>query len=178
MISLIQDDSVNLIDLQNKIVEIQDYLNIRKETIIDNMVSLNIENYTIDDDQYYKKTKRYDYSIDTLDVDKIIGNINIDKDRIELSGHSLSGNVYNGVKLLSKSDNSYDWVEVPVKQNIDLSHAHEINIVFNNNGIVSTLFIVKQSGTYKDIDQTIIVSILENNLIIDNIDKVSKIFIR
>lgn len=178
MISLIQDDSVNLIDLQNKIVEIQDYLNIRKESIIDNMVSLNIENYTIDDDQYYKKTKRYDYSIDTLDVDKIIGNINIDEDHIELNGHSLSGNVYNGVKLLSKSDNSYDWVEVPVKQNIDLSHAHEINIVFNNNDIVSTLFIVKQSGTYKDIDQTIIVSILENNLIIDNIDKVSKIFIR
>ena len=178
MISLIQDDSVNLIDLQNKIVEIQDYLNTRKESIIDNMVSLNIENYTIDDNQYYKKTKRYDYSVGELNVDKIIGNINIDNDHIELSGHSLSGNVYNGIKLLSKNDNSYDWIEVPVKQNIDLSHAHEINIVFSNNNTVSTLFIVKQSGTYKDIDQTIIVSILENNLIIDNIDKVSKIFIR
>ena len=71
MISLIHDDSVNLADLQNKIIEIQDYLNTRKNDIIDNMVSLNIENYTIDDNQYYKKTKRYDYSIDTLDTQKM-----------------------------------------------------------------------------------------------------------
>lgn len=55
MISLIHDDSVNLADLQNKIIEIQDYLNTRKNDIINNMVSLNIENYTIDDNQYYKK---------------------------------------------------------------------------------------------------------------------------
>lgn len=178
MISLIHDDSVNLADLQNKIIEIQDYLNTRKNDIIDNMVSLNIENYTIDDNQYYKKTKRYDYSIDTLDTQKIIGSINIDEDHIELGGRKLSGKLYNGIKLLSKNDNSYDWVEIPIKENIDLSHAHEINIIFKNNNKVSNLFIVKKSGTYKDIDQTIIVSILENNLIIDNVEKVSNIFIR
>ena len=143
MISLIHDDSVNLADLQNKIIEIQDYLNTRKNDIINNMVSLNIENYTIDYNKYYKKTK-----------------------------------LYNGTKLLSKNDNSYDWVEIPIKENIDLSHAHEINIIFKNNNKVSNLFIVKKSGTYKDIDQTIIVSILENNLIIDNVEKVSNIFIR
>lgn len=178
MISLINDDSVNLADLQNKIIEIQDYLNTRKNDIIDNMVSLNIENYTIDGNQYYKKTKRYDYSVDILDTQKIIGNINIDDDSIELNGRKLSGKLYNGIKLLSKNDNSYDWIEIPVKQNVDLSHAHEINIVFKNNNKFSSLFIVKNSGVYKDIDQTIIVSILENNLIIDNIEKVSNIFIR
>mgnify|MGYP000972923839 CR=1 FL=1 len=178
MISLINDDSVNLADLQNKIIEIQDYLNTRKNDIVDNMVFLNIENYTIDDNQYYKKTKRYDYSVDTLDTQKIVGNINIDENAIELNGRELSGKLYNGIKLLSASDNSYDWVEIPVKQNIDLSHAHEINIVFKNNNKFSSLFIVKNSGIYKDIDQTIIVSILENNLIIDNIEKVSNIFIR
>ena len=178
MISLINSDSVNLADLQNKIIEIQDYLASRRKNIVDNMVSLNIENYTINDNQYYKKSKRYDYSIDILDVKEIVGNIDINDDHIELNGHKLSGKFYNGISLLSKNDNSYDWVEVPVRQNIDLSHAHEINIIFNNNGTLSTLFIVKQSGVYKDIDKTIIVSILENNLIIDNIDKVSKIFIR
>lgn len=179
MINLINDDSVNLADLQNKIIEIQDYLSTRKNDIVDNMVSLNIENYTIDDNQYYKKTKRYDYSIDTLDVKNIVGNININENEIELNGRKLSGQVYNGVRLLSASDNSYDWVEIPVKQNIDLSHAHEINIIFNNgNRRYSNLFIIKNSGIYKDIDQTIVVSILENNLIIDNIEKVSKIFIR
>ena len=149
MISLIHDDSVNLADLQNKIIEIQDYLNTRKNDIIDNVVSLNIENYTIDDNQYYKKTKRYDYSIDTLDTQKIIGSINIDEDHIELGGRKLSGKLYNEIKLLSKNDNK-----------------------------ISNLFIVKKSGTYKDVDQTIIVSILENNLIIDNVEKVSNIFIR
>lgn len=178
MISLINDDSVNLADLQNKIIEIQDYLNTRKTDIIDNIVSINIESYTIDDNQYYKKTKRYDYSVDTLDTQKIIGSVNIDEDAIELNGRKLSGKLYNGIKLLSKNDNSYDWVEIPVKKNIDLSHAHEINIVFKNNNKFSNLFIVKKSGAYKDIDQTIIVSILENNLIIDNVEKVSKIFIR
>ena len=179
MINLINDDSVNLADLQNKIIEIQDYLSTRKNDIVDNMVSLNIENYTIDDNQYYKKTKRYDYSIDTLDVKNIVGNININENEIELNGRKLSGQVYNGVRLLSVSDNSYDWVEIPVKQNIDLSHAHEINIIFNNgNSRYSNLFIIKNSGIYKDIDQTIVVSVLENNLIIDNIEKVSKIFIR
>lgn len=179
MINLINDDSVNLADLQNKIIEIQYYLNTRKNDIVDNMVSLNIENYTIDDNQYYKKTKRYDYSIDTLNVKNIVGNININENEIELNGRKLSGQVYNGIKLLSKSDNSYDWVENPVKQNIDLSHAHEINIIFDNgDSRYSNLFIVKNSGIYKDIDQTIVVSILENNLIIDNIEKVSKIFIR
>ena len=178
MISLINDDSVNLADLQNKIIEIQDYLNTRKNDIVDNIVSLNIENYTIDDNQYYKKTKRYDYSVDTLYTQKIIGNINIDENAIELNGRKLSGKSYNGIKLLSMKDNSYDWVEIPVKQNIDLSHAHEINIIFKNNNKFSSLFIVKNSGVYKDIDQTIIVSILENNLIIDNIEKVSNIFIR
>lgn len=178
MISLINDDSVNLADLQNKIIEIQDYLNTRKTDIIDNIVSINIESYTIDDNQYYKKTKRYDYSVDTLDTQKIIGSVNIDEDAIELNGRKLSGKLYNGIKLLSKNDNSYDWVEIPVKKNIDLSHAHEINIVFKNNNKFSNLFIVKKSGAYKDIDQTIIVSILENNLIIDNVEKVFKIFIR
>lgn len=147
MINLINDDSVNLADLQNKIIEIQNYLNTRKNDIIDNTVSLNIENYTIDDNQYYKKTKRYDYSIDTLDVKSIVGNININENEIELNGRKLSGQVYNGVKLLSVNDNSYDWVEIPVKQNIDLSHAHEINIIFNNgNSRYSNLFIIKDSG--------------------------------
>ena len=113
-----------------------------------------------------------------MDTQKIIGSINIDEDYIELGGRKLSGKLYNGTKLLSKNDNSYDWVEIPVKENIDLSHAHEINIIFKNNNKVSNLFIVKKSGTYKDIDQTIIVSILENNLIIDNVEKVSNIFIR
>ena len=178
MINLLNDESANLADLQNKIIEIQDYLNTKRSDIVDNMVSLNIENYTIDDNQYYKKTKRYDYSIDSLDVKNIIGNVNIDDDAIELNGRKLSGQIYNGVKLLSVSDNAYDWIEIPVKQNIDLSHAHEINIIFNSSNGLSNLFIVKQSGVYKDIDQTIIASILENNLIIDNIEKVSKIFIR
>lgn len=179
MISLLNDESANLADLQNKIIEIQDYLNTKRSDIVDNMVSLNIENYTIDDNQYYKKTKRYDYSIDNLDIKNIVGNVNIDENAVELNGRKLSGQIYNGVKLLSVSDNAYDWVEITVKQNIDLSHAHEINIIFNcGDSRLSNLFIVKQSGVYKDIDQTIIVSILENNLIIDNIEKVSKIFIR
>ena len=178
MINLINDDSVNLADLQNKIIEIQDYLNTKRSDIVDNMVSLNIENYTIGDNQYYKKTKRYDYSIDSLDAKNIIGNVNIDENAVELNGRKLSGQIYNGIKLLSAIDNSYDWIEIPVKQNMDLSHAHEINIIFNRGNGLSNLFIVKQSGVYKDIDQTIIVSILENNLIIDNIEKVSKIFIR
>lgn len=57
MINIINDDNVTLSDLQNKINEINRYLENNKKDLEETIYNNNVEQYKIDDSIYYKKIK-------------------------------------------------------------------------------------------------------------------------
>ena len=87
MIQILNKDNVTLIDIQNKISEIQDYLAESKNSIIDQVVDLSLANYKFQDN-YYKKDVASDYNIDTVSVKNINGNMVINENKIMIGGNS------------------------------------------------------------------------------------------
>lgn len=132
MIQTLNKDNVTLIDIQNKISEIQDYLAESKNSIIDQVVDLSLANYKFQDN-YYKKNISSDYNVDTISINSISGNINIDENKLMIGGNILSSNSYNNKELMIAGGNSYRW-------NILLYNDSAINL----NGTIELLLVVKQ----------------------------------
>lgn len=178
MINIINDDNVTLADLQNKIEEISQYLQDSKKDLEETIYNNNIEQYKIDDSIYYKKNKSYNYTINDLNVNNLTGIVNLNNNTLNVNGHTLSNKNIDGVKLLTNESNTYTWTEVPLSKQIDITYFHEINIIISDGTTYSPLFIVKEDGLYKDRYGILEIKIIDNNLIIDNIYNVIKVFVR
>ena len=178
MINIINDDNVTLADLQNKIEEINQYLADTKKDLEESIYNNNIEQYKIDDSVYYKKNKVYDYTINNSIVKNLTGVVDLNNDTLNVNGHVLSNKSIDGVNILTDKSNTYTWTEVPVSKQIDITYAHEINIIISDGTIYSPLFIVKEDGLYRDRYGLLEIKIIDDNLVIDNVYNVIKVFIR
>lgn len=148
MIQILNKDNVTLIDIQNKISEIQDYLAESKNSIIDQVVDLSLANYKFQDN-YYKKNISSDYNVDTISVNSISGNINIDENKVMIGGNILAGNVYNNKELMTVGGNSYRWNILSYNDSaINLNGAIELLLVLRQNTDVFTSFILNEDGRY------------------------------
>ena len=178
MINIINDDNVTLSDLQSKIDEINRYLEDSKKDLEETIYNNNVEQYKIDDSIYYKKNKVYDYTINNSTIKNLTGVVNLDNTTLNVNGHVLSNKSIDSVKFLTEKSNTYTWTEVPVSKQIDITYFHEINIIISDGSTYSPLFIVKEDGLYKDRYGIVEIKIIDNNLIIDNVYNVVKIFVR
>lgn len=178
MINIINDDNVTLSDLQSKIDEINRYLEDNKKDLEETIYNNNVEQYKIDDSIYYKKNKVYNYTINDSAIKNLTGVVNLDNTTLNVNGHVLSNKSIDGVKFLTEKSNTYIWTEVPVSKQIDITYFHEINIIILDGSIYSSLFIVKEDGLYKDRYGIVEIKIIDNNLIIDNVYNVVKVFVR
>lgn len=166
MIQILNKDNVTLIDIQNKISEIQDYLAESKNSIIDQVVDLSLANYKFQDN-YYKKNVSSDYNIDTVSADTIKGNIIIDKNKIMIGGNILAGNVYNNKELMTAGDNSYRWNILSYSDSvINLNNTNELLLVLRQDTDTFTSFILNEDGRY--IINGINIEILDDMLFIDH----------
>lgn len=148
MIQILNKDNVTLIDIQNKISEIQDYLAESKNSIIDQVVDLSLANYKFQDN-YYKKNIASDYNIDTVSVNTVKGNIAIDENKIMIGGNILAGNVYNNKELMTVGGNSYRWNVLSYNDSaINLNNANELLLVLRQGTNVFTSFILNEDGRY------------------------------
>lgn len=148
MIQILNKDNVTLIDIQNKISEIQDYLAESKNSIIDQVVDLSLANYKFQDN-YYKKNISSDYNVDTISVNSINGNINIDENKVMIGGNILSGNSYNNKELMTAGGNSYRWNVLSYNDSaINLNNANELLLVLKQDTNVFTLFVLNEDGRY------------------------------
>lgn len=178
MINIINDDNVTLSDLQSKINEINRYLEDNKKDLEETIYNNNVEQYKIDDSIYYKKNKVYDYTISDFNVNNLSGIVEVNNNTLNVNGHILSNKSIDGVKILTEKSNTYTWTEVPVYKQIDITYFHEINIIISDGSTYSPLFIVKEDGLYKDRYGILEIKIIDNNLIIDNVYNVVKVFVR
>ena len=148
MIQILNKDNVTLIDIQNKISEIQDYLTESKNNIIDQVVDLSLVNYKFQDN-YYKKDVASDYNIDTVSANTVKGNITIDNNKLMIGGNILAGNVYNNKELMTAGGNSYRWNTLTYNNSaINLNGTSELLLVFRQNTDVFTSFILNEDGRY------------------------------
>ena len=148
MIQILNKDNVTLIDIQNKISEIQDYLAESKNSIIDQVVDLSLANYKFQDN-YYKKNIVSDYNIDTISVNNISGNINIDENKIMIGGNILSGNSYNNKELMIVGGNSYRWNTLIYNDSaINFNGASELLLVLKQRTDIITYFVLNEDGRY------------------------------
>lgn len=166
MIQTLNKDNVTLIDIQNKISEIQDYLAESKNSIIDQVVDLSLANYKFQDN-YYKKDVASDYNIDTVSVKNISGNINIDENKVMIGGNILAGNVYNNKELMTAGGNSYRWNTLIYNDSaINLNGTSELLLVLRQDTNVFTSFILNEDGRYSV--NGIDIEILDDMLFIDH----------
>lgn len=171
MIQTLNKDNVTLIDIQNKISEIQDYLTESKNSIIDQVVDLSLVNYKLQDN-YYKKNISSDYNVDTISVNSISGNINIDENKVMIGGNILAGNVYNNKELMTDASNSYRWNILSYNDSaINLNDVSELLLVLRQNTDVFTSFILNEDGRYSV--NGIDIEILDDMLFIDHSKLVS-----
>lgn len=171
MIQILNKDNVTLIDIQNKISEIQDYLAESKNSIIDQVVDLSLANYKFQDN-YYKKDIASDYNIDTVSVNTVKGNIAIDENKIMIGGNILIGNSYNNKELMTTGGNSYRWNILSYNDSaINLNNANELLLVLRQDTNVFTSFILNEDGRYSV--NGIDIEILDNMLFIDHSNLVS-----
>lgn len=171
MIQILNKDNVTLIDIQNKISEIQDYLAESKNSIVNTVVDLSLANYKFQDN-YYKKNIASDYNIDTVSANNIKGNIIIDENKIMIGGNILAGNVYNNRKLMTISGNSYRWNILSYNDSaINLNNANELLLVLKQDTNIFTSFILNEDGRYTI--NGINIEILDDMLFIDHSNLVS-----
>lgn len=171
MIQTLNKDNVTLIDIQNKISEIQDYLVESKNSIIDQVVDLSLANYKFQDN-YYKKNISSDYNVDTISVNSISGNINIDENKVMISGNILVENSYNNKELMIAGGNSYRWNILSYNDSaINLNNANELLLVLKQDTNIFTSFILNEDSRYtiNGID----IEILDDMLFIDHSKLVS-----
>ena len=148
MIQTLNKDNVTLIDIQNKISEIQDYLAESKNSIIDQVVDLSLANYKFQDN-YYKKNISSDYNVDTISVKNINGNMVINDNKLMIGGNILSGNYYNNKELMTASGNSYRWNILSYNDSaINLNGVSELLLVLRQGTNVFTSFILNEDGRY------------------------------
>lgn len=148
MIQTLNKDNVTLTDIQNKISEIQDYLTESKNTIINEVVDFSLMNYKFQDN-YYKKNILSDYNIDTISVNNISGNINIDENKVMIGGNILSGNSYNNKELMIAGGNSYRWNTLIYNDSaINLNDASELLLVLKQGIDIITYFVLNEDGRY------------------------------
>lgn len=166
MIQILNKDNVTLIDIQNKISEIQDYLAESKNSIIDQVVDLSLANYKFQDN-YYKKNTSSDYNIDTVSVNTVKGNIVIDENKIMIGGNILVGNVYNNKELMTAGGNSYRWNILSYNDSaINLNNAIELLLVVRQGTDTITYFVLNEDGRYSV--NGIDIEILDDMLFIDH----------
>ena len=171
MIQTLNKDNVTLIDIQNKISEIQDYLVESKNSIIDQVVDLSLANYKFQDN-YYKKDVASDYNIDTVSVKNINGNMVINDNKLMIGGNILSGNYYNNKELMTASGNSYRWNVLSYNNSaINLNNANELLLVLKQDTNVFTSFILNEDGRYSV--NGIDIEILDDMLFIDHSNLIS-----
>lgn len=148
MIQILNKDNVTLIDIQNKISEIQDYLDESKNSIIDQVVDLSLANYKFQDN-YYKKNISSDYNVDTVSVNSISGNINIDENKVMIGGNILVGNSYNNKELMIAGGNSYRWNILSYNDStINLNGTIELLLVVRQGTDTITYFVLNEDGRY------------------------------
>ena len=148
MIQILNKDNVTLIDIQNKISEIQDYLDESKNSIIDQVVDLSLANYKFQDN-YYKKNILSDYNVDTISVNSISGNINIDENKVMIGGNILVGNSYNNKELMIAGGNSYRWNILSYNDSvINLNGTIELLLVVRQGTDTITYFVLNEDGRY------------------------------
>jgi hypothetical protein len=166
MIQILNKDNVTLIDIQNKISEIQDYLAESKNSIIDQVVDLSLANYKFQDN-YYKKDVASDYNIDTVSADTVKGNITIDENKVMIGGNILAGNSYNNKELMTAGGNSYRWNILSYNNSaINLNNTNELLLVLRQDTNVFTSFILNEDGRYSV--NGIDIEILDDMLFIDH----------
>lgn len=171
MIQILNKDNVTLIDIQNKISEIQDYLAESKNNIIDQVVDLSLVNYKFQDN-YYKKDVASDYNIDTVSADTVKGNITIDENKVMIGGNILVGNVYNNKELMTAGSNSYRWNVLSYNDStINLNNASELLLVLKQGTDIITYFVLNEDGRYSV--NGIDIEILDDMLFIDHSKLVS-----
>lgn len=171
MIQILNKDNVTLIDIQNKISEIQDYLAESKNSIIDQVVDLSLANYKFQDN-YYKKNISSDYNVDTVFANTIKGNIAIDKNKVMIGGNILSGNYYNNKELMTAGGNSYRWNVLSYNNSaINLNNANELLLVLKQDTNIFTSFILNEDGRYSV--NGIDIEILDDMLFIDHSNLIS-----
>lgn len=171
MIQTLNKGNVTLIDIQNKISEIQDYLVESKNTIINEVVDFSLMNYKFQDN-YYKKNVSSDYNIDTVSADTVKGNITIDENKVMIGGNILVGNVYNNKELMTAGSNSYRWNILSYNDSaINLNNTNELLLVLRQGTDILTSFILNEDGRYtiNGID----IEILDDMLFIDHTKLVS-----
>lgn len=148
MIQILNKDNVTLIDIQNKISEIQDYLAESKNSIIDQVVDLSLANYKFQDN-YYKKNISSDYNVDTISVNSISGNINIDENKVMIGGNIFVGNSYNNKELMIAGGNSYRWNILSYNDSaINLNGTIELLLVVRQGTDTITYFVLNEDGRY------------------------------
>ena len=148
MIQTLNKDNVTLIDIQNKISEIQDYLTESKDMIVKKVVDFSLINYKFQDN-YYKKNTSSDYNIDTVSADTVKGNITIDNNKLMIGGNILSGNSYNNKELMIAGGNSYRWNTLSYNNSaINLNGVSELLLILKQNTNTSTSFILNEDGRY------------------------------
>ena len=148
MIQILNKDNVTLIDIQNKISEIQDYLAESKNSIVNTVVDLSLANYKFQDN-YYKKNIASDYNIDTVSANNIKGNIIIDENKVMIGGNILVGNSYNNKELMIAGGNSYRWNTLIYNDSaINLNGTSELLLVLKQDTNVFTSFILNEDGRY------------------------------
>lgn len=148
MIQILNKDNVTLIDIQNKISEIQDYLTESKNNIIDQVVDLSLVNYKFQDN-YYKKNISSDYNVNTISVNSINGNINIDENKVMIGGNILVGNSYNNKELMIAGGNSYRWNTLIYNDSaINLNRTSELLLVVRQGTDTITYFVLNEDGRY------------------------------
>jgi len=148
MIQTLNKDNVTLTDIQNKISEIQDYLTESKNTIINKVVDFSLMNYKFQDN-YYKKNISSDYNIDTISVNTISGNINIDENKVMIGGNILFGNSYNNKELMIAGGNSYRWNTLIYNDSaINLNGVIELLLVLKQGTDIITYFVLNEDGRY------------------------------
>lgn len=148
MIQILNKDNVTLIDIQNKISEIQDYLAESKNSIVDQVVDLSLANYKFQDN-YYKKNISSDYNVDKISVNSISGNINIDENKVMIGGNILVGNSYNNKELMIAGGNSYRWNILSYNDSaINLNGTIELLLVVRQGTDTITYFVLNEDGRY------------------------------
>lgn len=171
MIQILNKDNVTLIDIQNKISEIQDYLAESKNSIINQVVDLSLANYKFQDN-YYKKNISSNYNVDTISVNSISGNINIDENKVMIGGNILVGNSYNNKELMIAGGNSYRWNVLSYNDSvINLNNANELLLVLRQGTNTITYFVLNEDGRYSV--NGINFEILDDMLFIDHTKLVS-----
>ena len=148
MIQILNKDNVTLIDIQNKISEIQDYLAESKDTIVKKIVDFSLMNYKFQDN-YYKKNISSDYNVDTISVNSISGNINIDENKVMIGGNILVGNSYNNKELMIAGGNSYRWNILSYNDSaINLNGTIELLLIVRQGTDTITYFVLNEDGRY------------------------------